>query len=194
MVLQLRCISTAPLTILINQSLRSQTSCANGQTYPSHQHKAPDHYHKATQPIMDLLLLLLNFATAEFAVAGCSGAAVASVNVLSSSSPYCCCCCHCCFYCYCCCCCLRAAVASAVALSSCYYCCCYMHPSSGYDEASITLFLHAQLLSSTVDVCCSSSFSYCYYCCCWTSCRGIIMVTRRQQPVVCSTDAVFTYR
>ena len=37
----------------INQSKR-KTSNANGQTNLGHKHKAPDHNHEATQPMVDL--------------------------------------------------------------------------------------------------------------------------------------------
>ena len=37
----------------INQSKR-KTSYANGQTNLGHKHKAPDHNHEATQPMVDL--------------------------------------------------------------------------------------------------------------------------------------------
>ena len=39
--------------ISINQSKR-KTSNANGQTNLGHKHKAPDHNHEATQPMVDL--------------------------------------------------------------------------------------------------------------------------------------------
>ena len=37
----------------INQS-KCKTSYANGQTNLGHKHKAPDHNHEATQPMVDL--------------------------------------------------------------------------------------------------------------------------------------------
>ena len=40
-------------SIKINQSKR-KTSNANGQTNLGHKHKAPDHNHEATQPMVDL--------------------------------------------------------------------------------------------------------------------------------------------
>ena len=40
-------------TVQINQSKR-KTSNANGQTNLGHKHKAPDHNHEATQPMVDL--------------------------------------------------------------------------------------------------------------------------------------------
>ena len=42
-----------PYMITINQSKR-KTSNANGQTNLGHKHKAPDHNHEATQPMVDL--------------------------------------------------------------------------------------------------------------------------------------------
>jgi len=39
--------------VSINQSKR-KTSYANGQTNLGHKHKAPDHNHEATQPMVDL--------------------------------------------------------------------------------------------------------------------------------------------
>ena len=43
----------APGRQSINQSKR-KTSNANGQTNLGHKHKAPDHNHEATQPMVDL--------------------------------------------------------------------------------------------------------------------------------------------
>ena len=47
--------SAGPMAVfqLINQSKR-KTSYANGQTNLGHKHKAPDHNHEATQPMVDL--------------------------------------------------------------------------------------------------------------------------------------------
>ena len=41
------------INMSINQSKR-KTSNANGQTNLGHKHKAPDHNHEATQPMVDL--------------------------------------------------------------------------------------------------------------------------------------------
>ena len=47
------CVDDPQLAISINQSKR-KTSNANGQTNLGHKHKAPDHNHEATQPMVDL--------------------------------------------------------------------------------------------------------------------------------------------
>ena len=46
-------IRAATINQSINQSKR-KTSNANGQTNLGHKHKAPDHNHEATQPMVDL--------------------------------------------------------------------------------------------------------------------------------------------
>ena len=52
---QLPLLGRSPLGKLrvANQSKR-KTSNANGQTNLGHKHKAPDHNHEATQPMVDL--------------------------------------------------------------------------------------------------------------------------------------------
>ena len=48
-----RATLVAAVAASINQSKR-KTSNANGQTNLGHKHKAPDHNHEATQPMVDL--------------------------------------------------------------------------------------------------------------------------------------------
>ena len=47
------CIESTFSVVVVNQSKR-KTSNANGQTNLGHKHKAPDHNHEATQPMVDL--------------------------------------------------------------------------------------------------------------------------------------------
>ena len=47
-------VSDCGLTLATQSIKKRKTSNANGQTNLGHKHKAPDHNHEATQPMVDL--------------------------------------------------------------------------------------------------------------------------------------------